>query len=464
MTAVPAANPPLEVLPPPQESILEKLGFLYLSIFVYLLISRVLDLFLSSLHLPFISICLAAFSAIVSGRIINGLKSTVGVLYVVLTALFLAGLPFAFWRGGSLTVFKKSWLFGTLAAWLLIAGMPASFRQSKKLLNVLAYASITAAILGVLFGRISADGRLAVVGGRLGNPNDYGATLLLGLPFIWRLYASQTKGLKKLAVGCAALPVLYNLVRSGSREILLAFVVLILLAIWRAPMMTKMKSIVALAACGAVAFAIMPTAVRYRYLTLGSSSNLEAQSAEEELAIGYATSSTASRKQLVKEAISIALHHPVFGVGMGNFAPFSNDQAKNSGRRGQWLGTHNTYLQIASEDGIPALCVFVAIFLLSWRGLGKLIRETKRDPRPGIRDIYRTAVATQVGLGAFCFFLCFDHMGYDIWCHVYTACAVVVAREGMLELARLKAAAAVRVEPRPVPAMLRTLAPYAQRS
>jgi O-antigen ligase len=54
------------------------------------------------------------------------------------------------------------------------------------------------------------------------------------------------------------------------------------------------------------------------------------------------------------------------------FAVAENDAAKILGHRGAWHETHNTYTQISSEAGIPALFLYVTILVVSWKSLTRM--------------------------------------------------------------------------------------------
>jgi O-antigen ligase len=122
-----------------------------------------------------------------------------------------------------------------------------------------------------------------------------------------------------------------------------------------------------------------------------------------------------------------------------------------------WLGTHNTYTQIAAEAGIPAFVTFIALLVWCWRAVSRLIRATRGDPRPLAQDIYSTAVTLRVALGTFCCFILFDHMAYDMVPHFFVALCVVASRTAGIELARLNPAPAVA--PAPSPGRFRAGAP-----
>ena len=155
---------------------------------------------------------------------------------------------------------------------------------------------------------------------------------------------------------------------------------------------------------------------------------------------GSAAASTLERQHTLRQSLSITLTHPIFGIGLGNFSPYVNQVNRDSGARKEpWLGTHNTYTQMSSEAGIPALLMFFGIIGVTWRSLTRLIRATRRDDRPRARDINHTAQAVQACLGSLCFFLVFIHLAYDVYPHMVIGLALAVAYTGERELRDLNA-------------------------
>src|SRR5207249_4894978 len=62
------------------------------------------------------------------------------------------------------------------------------------------------------------------------------------------------------------------------------------------------------------------------------------------------------------QSIRYTLEYPIFGLGLGNFGVASGTDV---GRPEAWRTTHNTYTQISSEAGIPALMLFVGLLLIA---------------------------------------------------------------------------------------------------
>ena len=85
--------------------------------------------------------------------------------------------------------------------------------------------------------------------------------------------------------------------------------------------------------------------------------------------------------------------HPFFGVGLGNFKRLVV-QYEDSDITVQSI-SHNTYLGIAAELGIPALVIFLALFLFSYRCLDKVRRQALQAR---IRFLEVAALGIQGGL------------------------------------------------------------------
>jgi O-antigen ligase len=73
-----------------------------------------------------------------------------------------------------------------------------------------------------------------------------------------------------------------------------------------------------------------------------------------------------ARKELLVRSVSTAVHHPIFGVGAGNFEVLS----------GNWHVAHNTYTEIAAEGGFPALILFLLVIYRTFFNL-RQVRKSK---------------------------------------------------------------------------------------
>ena len=415
----------------------QTLGFAALLGFIYAYNSRVLDLHFYYLHLPLVLGATSGICALIAGSLFKAFRTRVGILYLGLTCWFAAGVPFAYWRGGSADQ-VGSWL-RTLVIWAFLVGLTVTFRECKLLLNMVVLAGATAALMALFGEGAEVGGRLSLERGTLSNPNYFAMELLIVLPFVWRLYSGVGRFIvfrRVLAAGSGGV-ILLALLKSGSRAGLYSLGVIVFLIILRVSLIRKIQIALAAGVLFVSIFASLPESLRVRYFTFSGTEGRQIGSA---LIDGSAAASALERQHTLRESLSITLTHPIFGIGLGNFSPYVNQINRDSGaRREPWLGTHNTYTQMSSEAGIPALLIFLGIIGVTWRSLTRLIRATRHDDRPKARDINYTAHAVQVCLGSLCFFLVFIHLAYDVYPQMVIGLALAVAYTGERELRELDA-------------------------
>jgi O-antigen ligase len=105
--------------------------------------------------------------------------------------------------------------------------------------------------------------------------------------------------------------------------------------------------------------------------------------AVEHLAVGDRPAAELTQNSSIREhvawfAAKVAVAHPLRGIGYGVFPSY----AENSPGLGIYIATHNDYLRLAAETGIPAFLVFL---MLIWLGM--------KGPASGEAAVQRAVVA-----------------------------------------------------------------------
>jgi O-antigen ligase len=124
--------------------------------------------------------------------------------------------------------------------------------------------------------------------------------------------------------------------------------------------------------------------------------------------------SSSARQGELTRSLLVALRHPLFGIGMGNYA------AEMSFRG---LVTHNAYTQVAAEMGMFALVLYTMFIVTPLRRLGQIARETfagRSDSR-----YYYLAVGLQASLLGYMvstFFLSVAYLWYGYYLVAYALC------------------------------------------
>jgi hypothetical protein len=124
---------------------------------------------------------------------------------------------------------------------LIIVQMVRTKRDWQKVVGGFAYATLVASLLAFHFG-YTVEGRLALPGGTLGDPNEFALLMVVGLPFWW-FKASRAKGFRKIFFLCCTLPIFLAFARAGSRAGLLAMAVLLLISFVFARGIQKLSSL-----------------------------------------------------------------------------------------------------------------------------------------------------------------------------------------------------------------------------
>jgi O-antigen ligase len=226
---------------------------------------------------------------------------------------------------------------------------------------------------------------------------------------------------------------------------MIGFFVMGLFMFARASVMGKAQLVLGVVLLSGLVMVAMPGKLLSRYKMISE------DSADDEMDAGMresAIDSTESRKALLRSSIKFTLTHPLFGVGPGMFEVAENDEAIANGlRRGQWLGTHNSYTQVSSELGIPAFCFFVAAISLSLSSTYLLYRQT-RDPRTA--DIGSVSLGLHYAMILYAVTILFEHIAYTVMLPVFAGLASSLIRTSAPEIERRLSAPAPQTLTAPV--------------
>jgi O-antigen ligase len=442
-------NPPVTLgskdRPPVVEP--EKVNFTFLLVwlFVFEAFVRLEDIFPIIESLRLVLILGIGATVVYTGSVIMGRArfrwSLELGLILSLTAWFILGIPFAYWRGGSFELLTSTWV-RTLLFFFLLTQTLTTLGRVRKILWAVLLSELVASVASLLMRGNSAydvDGRFTGVNKGLLGWNFLGITLSVTLPFIAYLYVSRRSAVRTCLLFAVLACTMWMIVLTASRGGVIGIILSLGLTWWFIlrgnPRGRLLIAIVAL--CLLVSVAEAPTVFWERLAVWGTSG---AQG--NEMAASTAES-TLGREHLLQDSLEDTLHYPVFGLGIGNFSAYHGSKGESTG----WYGTHNTFTQISSEAGLPALLLIVFV-------IGVVIRHMKRlsdelADNPGNVELRLLARATLVSTVAFVFSGFFAHIAYD-----YLLYYVLGISVGVWTVARQKS----EVPPIEVPAPERFLA------
>lgn len=405
---------------------MEQAGLFLLSIFLILAYSRVLEVVVGNAYrLPLITGGLACFCAFFGGQIRHVLRSSVARLMFMFTVWFMLCIPFAYWRAGSLTVLEDRWSRSALV-FFAVATLVRTLPQLRRITLVLIVSIGIVAVLPFFYGVVY-DGRLALSTGEFANSNQLAMIALIGLPFGMGVVSDQTrsKTMRFLAAVIIVLLVITTL-RTGSRTGLITLALLGLVVWLNAAIQWKIVGLVAGLLIAIAAFAVLPGALVTRYSTLFSSGE-DTQTAQDQEIRNSSDASTAGRLAVIREGLQYTLERPLFGLGPGNFVERRNAYYQETFGHHGYLESHNSYVQVASEMGIPGVLIFLGLLVTCYRTADRIYKHFKQQGSHSQVQLRYQALALRLiilVMGLFCFF---NHIAYDLY--IPTIAGLIVALE-----------------------------------
>ena len=400
-----------------------RLSFFFVLLFTIAIYARPEDIFpvLAQVHLTFLLGLCAGFAYL--GSYLSGdvrLTWTRELqIVLLLTSCFVAGVPFAYWRGGSFQVLTQVWL-KTLIVFFLLTQTLVSVDRIRKLLWAIILSELVVCAYSIIQSShvVWVDQRLSGVSMGILGWNFLGLAAALTIPYIAAIYILQPGFFKTSLLIASVLFLLWMLVltasRSGSLNVLFSIALTWLFVLRGTPRGKLIGVGIVLIAVAAIGMA--PGVFWQRMATVWSGT----ENSQNEVAAS-AVMSEQERVGVLERAIHYSLENPLFGLGLGNFEVASGTEI---GKPEAWLGAHNTFAEISSEAGIPALILFVALLWIAIQHMHALGRKAIAGAL-GF-ELTLMARATLVSLLSFVFGAFFAHIGYEYFLYYPVAFAVGV--------------------------------------
>lgn len=173
-----------------------------------------------------------------------------------------------------------------------------------------------------------------------GNPNLFGEFLIMGIPFVLAAVLISS-GTKRYLFASFLLPVMYALLKTGSRSAWLSFAV----AVFFFCLLWKPKSVLWLMTAGLFVFYFMPDQFFFRIMSVFNRQD----------------TSIATRKYIYASTINMIKNYP-FGVGLGS-GVYEAILENYKDRFSTAAHSHNLYLQILVEQGIFGFLAFSVMMI-----------------------------------------------------------------------------------------------------
>ena len=420
-----------------------KTAFFFLWLFTISIYARPEDIFpiVGQLHLTLTLGACAAIAYI--GALFSGKASIIWPrelkIMLWLTLWFAIGIPFAYWKGGSFQLFTQVWL-KTLLIFFLLTQTLLTLGRIRAILWAIVLSELAVTSYSILEPSQShwvVDDRLSGVNLGILGWNFLGIAVALTIPFIATLFIYSRSALQTITLAAATATMFWMLILTASRGGMITVFLSIVLTWFFVLRGTARGKLVGagLILAMVASICVAPGVFWERMQTLWTDTPTTGVQAA-------ADASQTERTAVLKDAIKYTAEYPVFGLGLGNFEVARGTQMGASG----WVGAHNSFTELSSEAGLPALILFLILLATSIYSTRQIGRTQFAGPEAD--ELTRMSRATAASLIAFLLSAFFAHIAYEYFLYYPVAIAT-----GIEFMAR-KMPKTVAVEPKKLVANL----------
>jgi O-antigen ligase len=341
------------------------------------------------------------FLALIYGALkyINEVFNNKKVLWILLYgAIALISVVFSRNTGDSLKYVITLWLSIVLYFVLIM------MIRDMKTLHTATLALLTGAVISILsplafgFGIIMSGNVWERYGGLWGDQNEFASVLLVLMPISIAFFFIAKKRLHKILYLSYSVIIFTGFVLTYSRGGFLAFIVMLITAMFKIISGKNRARILAIAIpCIIIAFTVF-------YFTLAD----QFISRMETLRILESRESVRTESSLDKRyyyyfelAPKLFVEHPILGVGFRDFV--SHNIYKQI--------SHNTYLEVLTGTGLAGFISFMMVLFFTWKELRALGKIVPRDENQRYLKMYGNAL--ELGFLAFLVAGCFISADID---------------------------------------------------
>jgi O-antigen ligase len=262
-----------------------------------------------------------------------------------------------------------------------------TFSEAKAVFTTIGAAGVVIVSAASLFAK-EQSGRVAMgsASGTIGNSNDLASHLIFVLPFILYIAMDRRRAfLIRVSMFVPAAYALRTILGTASRGALIALAGAFLFTVLWAPAKQRVAAIAIALLLGISAPIFLRGNAASRLESLFGGQHEEAQESED------------SRSYLLKQSLIYTIQHPIAGIGLGQFPNYEGQQSINAGKVGNWHETHNSFTQVSSECGLPALVFFVLGIGGAFLSVNRTYRKARREGYPEIVNACFCYLLSMVG-------------------------------------------------------------------
>ena len=371
-----------------------------------------LRVFGAKAYLSTVTLVLLPLAWLFSGQALRGLRSSIGLCWAAFLLWMILATPWSVWQGGSAALLAN-YVPRAYLEFFYTCAFVDSLRRCRQWMYVQVASGAALLLSCVVFGNMgdSAENRFRIPDSLFyANSNDLALALLLAVASFLFLF-HQPSRIGRLAGIVGILLSTFYAFRTASRGCVIAASALLILtcAFSRNKWKVSALALAALAVALAAAIGGESSSALHRLSLLEVDASSPPQT-ESDLA---SVASQVQREELFKTSLRYSLNYPLFGVGPDQFSTAVSQDAARASQHLPWLGTHNTYTQVSSECGIPALIFYLAVIALCLRTNLRLYRQTRDRPADcELAGLSRCLLAGTLVYAVSAFFF---HMAYNAY-------------------------------------------------
>ena len=317
-------------------------------------------------------------------------------------------IPFAYWITGAFNVVTQKFAKAVITGFL-VTMIVRSLPWLRRLVFLQAFAVVLIVAIAFLTHSRDHSGRLALGNGEYDNANDLAMAIAINLPFCMMFMLRARSPFIKAFWGLGVCGLLIGLMATYSRSGFVAAAVAMVLSLWDFGIKGRRFYLVAgVCVLGVLLVVVAPAKYRARLITIFT---MEGDSVDPSGA------SAVHRMELLKQSMGLALKHPIFGVGAGNFPIVA----------GNWQVAHNTYTELASEAGFPGLFIFILLLRAAYVS----IRDARnRAEQTGDRELRLLAGGLWASFATYAVAAFFADSAYQLYVYFllsYMPCFAYIA-------------------------------------
>jgi hypothetical protein len=343
----------------------------------------------------------ALVGVVASGGVNRAFRLKSGRYFLAFLGMMTGAALASSWLGGSL-MFTFSYFRATWICFVLLAGLLMTWQELWRMLQLIAVCAAVNVLIATFMSKFFEEsGRAGVEIGTNSNPNDFAAVLILVLPFLGLVVCTPKANIAARVLALVFLPWgLYHILASGSRGAMVGIVVATIYLIMKLPHRLKAPAVLGCLLICAMLIPAMPKGIIERLTSWNGGTDKSA------------VESMQARKLLLQRSLRYTVQHPLLGVGPQQFPNYEGKRDAEA-RNVLWYGTHNSYTQISSECGIPAVIFYLLALTYSYGLLRRVYQRTRRrKPSPNLKKLRRAALCTLVSMVGFCVTIAFNNFGY----------------------------------------------------